>query len=220
MKHTYDALASVYDALVDQSIIDTTISLIQQHAACGRVLEVGCGTAGVSSRLARSGYTVDAFDSNETMLEAAAYHVGEEGVRVTLFHHDATQAYAGGYDVVVLAVDVVNHFTEIADVKAVLDHASNALNPRGILVFDALRIDYIRQLVGHEETINVEGVVWRWSVAPFGRDGVRHRIEAHGQVFEHRQRAFVLEDLMTLLSPLRLIARHDTASRCHVVFQK
>ncbi len=219
MKHTYDALAPIYDALVDSTVIETTINLITQHASHGRVLEVGCGTAAVSRRLASRGYTVDAFDDSDAMLDAAAYHIGQEGVRVNLFRHDAREAYAGGYDVVVMAVDVINHFVTTKDLTAALRHAEAALNPGGLLVFDALTADYLESLIGHKETIEVDGELWTWTVEA-DDEAVLHRIEAGSTSYQHRERLYPLEEILKRVPMLEEVDRVKTDSRTHLVLKK
>jgi ubiquinone/menaquinone biosynthesis C-methylase UbiE len=75
-----------------------------------KVLEVGCGAGFTTVALARRGYTVDAVDSSETMVELATRSARESGVedRVSVFRGDANALPVAdeGYDLVV-AIGVV-----------------------------------------------------------------------------------------------------------------
>lgn len=101
--------------------------------AGGRVLDGGCGTGRVALRLAELGFEVTGLDLDTGMLAVARRSPGSE--RVHWVEADLGQApgVLGGYDVVVLAGNVVPLLAE-GTLRSTVAHLAGLLAPEGTLV--------------------------------------------------------------------------------------
>ncbi len=114
---------------VSEREISTVCELLPRT---GRVLDLGCGTGRLSSRLARDGYGVILLDSSDAMLARAVPTVGAPAVLADAFALPFTE---GAFDAVV-ALRVAFHFANLA---ALLQSAGRVMRPGGTFVFDTYR---------------------------------------------------------------------------------
>ncbi|MFE9452208.1 class I SAM-dependent methyltransferase [Streptomyces sp. NPDC006739] len=138
---TYDATAPFYDILTQfddyaafSGILD---GLIRRASPPGRrLLDAGCGNGRSSVLFAGLGYRVTGTDISPAMIETARRRHAGSGID---FHvHDVREPVAHGpYDVVLCMSDIVNYLLEPADLAEAFRSVAAALNPGGVLVFDA-----------------------------------------------------------------------------------
>jgi SAM-dependent methyltransferase len=113
------------------------------------ILELGCGTGRVLRPLAAAGHRVTGIDRSRPMLDRARsalqVHVEEHGDdlsrRVTLAEGSMTEAEhapGGPFGLVVFSLNGLMHLPALEDQRAALASARRALDPRGMLVVDAL----------------------------------------------------------------------------------
>lgn len=73
MSETYEKFASVYDAIMDDSLYDKWTDFSLRHFPKGKkkLLELACGTGIQSLRFAQAGYDVTGLDLSQEMLALA-----------------------------------------------------------------------------------------------------------------------------------------------------
>lgn len=147
----YDYLASFYDAFIDEDIYRRYLELMDRYTAPGSLLDIGCGTGTLSVELASRGYSVTATDISEDMLSIVAYRTREAGVELQIFVYDMLDPIGNHFDVVVAAMDVLNHLADLEDVHFGLTNIFEALSPNGVFLFDVLSAEYIDALDGYVE---------------------------------------------------------------------
>ena len=110
------------------------------------VLELGCGTGRVLGPLADAGFRVTGVDLSRPMLDRAEAQlnrtIAEELVR--LVHAPMAEADAapgGPFGLVILALNGLMHLPTQGEQRRALDAARRSLDPRGMLVVDALNPD-------------------------------------------------------------------------------
>ncbi|TVP94804.1 MAG: class I SAM-dependent methyltransferase [Acholeplasmatales bacterium] len=217
----YRHLAEVYEHLADDVLHALYKQLIHRHSKPCTVLEVGCGTAALSRDLAREGYRVSGMDVSLEMLNMAGYYAGMEQVDLTLFHHDARQPFDGQYDLVLMPVDVVNHFASFQEIETVFKHVHHVLSPQGTLIFDYLHIEYMTALIGHEETVQVGDHVVHWRVEAADIPAAhRHVVTCDGATASHISRSYIEARWASLYAPYEVLETVHLEHRNMVVLRK
>jgi SAM-dependent methyltransferase len=111
------------------------------------ILELGCGTGRVLAPLAAAGNRITGVDRSRPMLDRArsALHVRDKAgdllQRVTLVEGSMTEAErapGGPFGMVIFSLNGLMHLSTAAGQRAALASAWRALDPRGMLVIDAL----------------------------------------------------------------------------------
>jgi len=113
------------------------------------ILELGCGTGRVVGPLAAAGHRITGVDRSRSMLDRAhsalqarvQEHGDDLSRRVTLAEGSMTEAEhapGGPFGLVIFSLNGLMHLPALEDQRAALASARRALDPRGMLVVDAL----------------------------------------------------------------------------------
>jgi ubiquinone/menaquinone biosynthesis C-methylase UbiE len=134
----FDEVASVYDESLPAHVVEHYLrkrtTFVLEHCPVGRGLDVGCGTGVLAERLAGCGYEMAGVDPSHGMLEV---------LRARAPHVHATTA--SGTDLpfeddsfdLVLAVAVMHHIADPADVRQTIEEMVRVARPQGrILIWD------------------------------------------------------------------------------------
>lgn len=142
----FGAYARYYDLLYRdknyRAEAEYVASLIREQAPnASAVLEIGAGTGGHASELARMGYDVLGIDSSATMLESAKQRQAtldrDIASRLSFVRGDARTFRAGRcFDAVISLFHVMSYQTANEDLAAAFATAAEHLGPGGVLVFD------------------------------------------------------------------------------------
>jgi SAM-dependent methyltransferase len=157
----YAELPEVYDLEHASFADDVDLYLRLAEVVGDPVLELGCGSGRVLLPLAEAGYRVTGIDRSAPMLERAQQAVEAAGVgdRVTLVPmemRDAAQAPGGPFGLVIVSLDGFLHLATQTEQRAVLTACRQALDPRGMLVVDALNTNP-ELLAGFDGRVQHEG---------------------------------------------------------------
>lgn len=139
----YSVLARGYDLVMEHvdyaEWADYVHTLLQKHAAgpVETILELGCGTGAFAGQLQPQGpYRYTATDVSEAMLTEARDLLDDDG-DIRFEHADfRTFRVAEPVDAALLLYDGLNYLLTDADVHALFDAVSAALEPGGLFVFD------------------------------------------------------------------------------------
>ncbi len=103
------------------------------------VLDLCCGTGRMARYFLDQGCRVTGVDRARAMLERAELHcaAGIDAGRAA-FHRADVSAFRlpGPFDLCVSAYDALNHLPDLAALLSCLDHATRAVRPGGMFVFD------------------------------------------------------------------------------------
>lgn len=112
MQKNYDTFASVYDAIMDDSLYDkwTAFSLrhLPKNKEHQKLLELACGTGIQSVRFAQSGFEVTGLDLSQEMLEVAKKRAQSAKKIITFVQGNMLDlSQVGSFDVVTCYSDSI-----------------------------------------------------------------------------------------------------------------
>jgi SAM-dependent methyltransferase len=117
----------------EASYVNQLISADSKNAVC--ILEIGCGTGKHAVAFAKYGYTVEAIDYSNEMINIASANLYDSNI---LFKHGDARVYRSdaNVDVVVSLFHVFSYMTSDDDVASFIQSCYENLKTEGILIFD------------------------------------------------------------------------------------
>lgn len=210
MMESYSFLAAHYDALTRDVDYDKWAGYYISNFEKNRrpvtsVLDLGCGTGGLSWSLSRRGYEVIGVDSSPDMLTVAASK-GFENAPMFLCQSMSELDLYGTVDAAVCMLDAVNYVTEPDELLRVFQRVLLFLEPGGIFIFDIISPRKFKEMDGGlflDETDEVF-CVWR---AEFQKRICTYYIdvfEKSGKLWRrgselHREYAYEISEITELL---------------------
>ncbi len=153
----YDNFANIYDFVMRDTPYDEWISYYKKifkkfNINPKLILDLGCGTGNITTRLAKEGYDMIGLDSSVSMLSYARKKSND----ILYLNMDMKDfELYGTVDVIVSALDCMNYITE--DIDKVFSLVYNYLNPGGIFIFDINSEYKLHTYFGKEPIICDEG---------------------------------------------------------------
>lgn len=139
---SYDIFSRFYDRLTDnveyERRADYFCSLLSaSRKEKGILLDLGCGTGGISIEAAKKGYDVIGVDLSVGMLNEARQKAIQADVPLLLLNQsmDEIDLY-GTVDFALCVLDGINHLDNAETVKRTFERVSLFMNPDGIFAFD------------------------------------------------------------------------------------
>ncbi|MGL5021063.1 MAG: class I SAM-dependent DNA methyltransferase [Mycoplasmatales bacterium] len=200
MDKAYKNLAKYYDYLQKEMDYEKWVNWILNEAPDRNIsiLEVGCGTGFLATRLYDLDYkNIDAFDLSEEMI----YHANMREYNINFFVDNiATFKTEKKYDLIICFMDTFNYIIDDKDIKSSLKNMHAALSDNGVLIMDIHQSDNLENFDGYLETgftdTDVE-YVWYSHVVDYDKRIINHDfrfIEKNGEEKErHTQRIMPLE---------------------------
>lgn len=136
----YGSFARVYDTFMDNVPYDEWAedygAIMREHGIeDGIVLDLGCGTGSLTTRLHKQGYDMIGVDYSMDMLEIAREK--SEDMDILYLEQDMREFELYGTVRAVLCVcDSINYILEPEEVKQVFALVDNYLDPDGLFIFD------------------------------------------------------------------------------------
>ena len=153
----YEALAAVYDRLngdVDyEALADFAAATFARYGISPElVLDLGCGTGGLTFPLARRGYDMIGVDGSAEMLSKAyERRVAEKAPGVLFLCQDMREfELYGTVGAVVSSLDCMNYLTGKGDLEKCFSLVHNYLDPGGVFLFDVNTPYKFRHVYGNE----------------------------------------------------------------------
>ncbi|MDF2537803.1 MAG: hypothetical protein K0S76_824 [Herbinix sp.] len=154
----YTGFASVYDIFMDNVPYDDWADYVKHllnkfKIEKGLILELGCGTGSMTTRLADRGYDMIGIDSSEEMLTIARKNseAGEKNILYLCQDMREFELY-GTVAAVVSVCDSMNYILSEEDLLQVFRLVNNYLDPGGLFIFD-LDTQYAYEEVLGDSTI-------------------------------------------------------------------
>jgi SAM-dependent methyltransferase len=179
----YDLLASHYDDLTGDSAAEAAFIrgiIGQRHGQAATLLDIACGTGGITARLAGA-YQVTGLDISPGMLAIAREKLPGE---TPLYLADMSCFDLGAtFDVAVCAYQGVNHLLDFPAWEGFFACVHRHLNDGGVFVFDIVTVNHLATAAGIARRVR-----------KFGDDYVQIKVRAIDEaVFEWDIEVFELQ---------------------------
>lgn len=147
MKQWYEELFENYAKKYDhESFVRGTIGECDfvereiNHNQATRILDIGCGTGRHSIELATRGYQVTGIDLSESQLARAKQKASARNLSINFERHDARKlTFCAEFDLIIMLCEGAFPLMETDQMNwQILRNASNALKPKGKLIFTTL----------------------------------------------------------------------------------
>ncbi|MGI6108229.1 MAG: class I SAM-dependent DNA methyltransferase [Eubacteriaceae bacterium] len=138
----YEEFAAIYDSLMAEVDYDEWADYLYRQLLNGKretrkILEFGCGTGSITTRLAEKGFEMTAVDLSEEMLTVADEKAAQQNLPIRFYLGDMASFTIGDrFDAVLAACDSVNYLGSLEEVQSFAEGAFEALEPGGMLLFD------------------------------------------------------------------------------------
>jgi len=214
---SYQNFAYFYDNLMKdapyEDWVDFVKEIAEKYSLSGRnILDVGCGTGELATRLCREGFEVTGVDLSEEMLEVAMAKASEADVQIPYFHQDMRELSGlGQYDLVLIFCDSLNYLDGGEDIKKTFAAVSGHLKEEGLFLFDVHSLHKMETLFNDQAYAdNGDDVSFIWNAwkgeKPYS---VQHELtffmydeqsDAYVRFDEdHEQRTYPVEDYLKWL---------------------
>lgn len=166
----YTGLAEIYDMTIDADY-DKWMEFVKKYMESRgidikgkRLLELGCGTGNMTTRLREAGLDVTAIDISHEMLSVAEEKARSKRMRINFLNQDMAHfclnrdfeiaaSFCDGYNYIIEEGELLGSF------KRVYDHLSRG----GYFIFDISTSYKLRNLIGNNTfTVNEEDLCYIW----------------------------------------------------------
>ncbi|MFD1362993.1 class I SAM-dependent DNA methyltransferase [Lentibacillus salinarum] len=166
---TYEQMARYYDQLMadapyDEWICFTEQVISQSGKQIESVVDLGCGTGQITTKLAQSGYRMTGVDYSSEMLSVAEQHASSKHVPVHWIQQDLRElAGVENQDMAISYCDVMNYITGEDDIRTVFANAAVALKPGGLFIFDVHSLYHVEtHLLNQTFSVVSDDVSYIW----------------------------------------------------------
>ena len=162
----YEKFASVYDAIMDDSLYDKWTAFSLRHFPKGKktLLELACGTGIQSVRFAQEGLEVTGLDLSSDMLKIARKRAQAAGFDLPFLQANMLDLSAAGqYDLITCYSDSLCYMQDEVEVGDVFKQVYDHLNEGGRFIFDVhstYQIDELFPGYSHHENAEDFAMVW------------------------------------------------------------
>ena len=162
---SYSDFALFYDRLTEnidyKALADIYAGLLCRYGVKkGKLLDLACGTGGLSVPLAERGFAVTAADISQDMLTVAA--AKSSNVR-WLCLDMMSMPFEGEFDAVICGLDSLNHLPDLNAVQQCFDEVYRSLKKGGVFAADLNTPFKHREILGNNAfTFDYEGLYCGW----------------------------------------------------------
>lgn len=139
----YDAFAWFYDRYWNEQFHSRAFPIVERVllgrlAPGATILDVGCGTGYLASKLADRGFRTTGVDGSPAMVACARRNAPQAAFEVSPLR---CFRISGPFAAAVSTFDTLNHLVEAGELASAMRHTAAALQPGGLFFFDMLLED-------------------------------------------------------------------------------
>jgi SAM-dependent methyltransferase len=210
----YERLSQVYDldwarfALQYVPLLSELLS--ERGIAQARILDLACGTGGLTVELADAGHFVHGVDISPQMIEIAKSKTAGWSNVCFEVQDMVDFRVEGAFDLVTCTFDSINYLLDTDEVRAMLGRVAAVLRDLGLFAFDSNteQLYATRHTGTYPRELGGESFVQQASYDPVRREATVVFEFADGTTEVHKQRPYDLEDLSGLLADAGLRVVH------------
>ncbi|GAA0442929.1 class I SAM-dependent methyltransferase [Lentibacillus halophilus] len=223
---TYEQMAYYYDLLMTEAPYDqwksfTEAMIEQTKTSVSSIIDLGCGTGQITTRLAESGYHMTGVDYSSDMLTVAKQRADSERVPIQFIQQDLRMLEGFPlYDAAVSYCDVLNYITDEEELRTVFQRVAGLLRTGGLFIFDVHSLQHVHNYYKNQTFADVDDdVAYIWFCTPGEREGEMHHdvtffawdhSSGHYIRFDeyHHQRTYSIHFYRQLLDEAGFTIRH------------
>lgn len=217
----YTGFAGVYDLFMDNIPYkewgEYLCGLLKEYQITdGIVVDMGCGTGGITEQLALAGYDMIGIDNSEEMLSIARdkklnYKKEDSRNEILYLLQDMRELELYGTAKAIVSIcDSINYILEEEDLLTVFQLVNNYLDANGLFIFD-LNTEYKYKEILGEQIIaeNREEASFIWENYYYSKEQINEYdltiyVKEEGDLYRrfcetHYQKSYSLETIQTLL---------------------
>lgn len=167
MIKNYEKFASVYDAIMDDSLYDLWTDFSLRHLPKkknAKLLELACGTGIQSIRFKQAGFDVTGLDLSQDMLDMAAKRAKSANLDIPFVQGNMLDlSSVGTFDYVTCYSDSICYMQDEVEVGDVFKQVYDHLNEGGVFIFDVhstYQIDQVFPGYSYHENAEDFAMVW------------------------------------------------------------
>lgn len=168
MNKNYEKFASVYDAIMDDSLYDLWTDFSLRHLPKSnhrkKLLELACGTGIQSVRFSQAGFDVTGLDLSQEMLDIAQKRAESAKQKIAFQQGNMLDlSRAGKFDFVTCYSDSICYMQDEVEVGDVFKQVYDSLEEDGIFIFDVhstYQIDEVFPGYSYHENAEDFAMVW------------------------------------------------------------
>ena len=121
------------------------------------ILDLGCGTGSITTKMAEAGYDMIGVDLSFEMLDIAREKAVSKGLDILYLNQDMTEfELYGTVDAIISSLDSINYITEDGGIDKLFSLCKNYLNPGGIMIFDINSEYKLKEVLGNNTFVSEE----------------------------------------------------------------
>lgn len=166
----YQQMAALYDQLMidapyDQWATFTQDVIDRSGKNINTIIDLGCGTGEITTRLAQSGYQLSGVDYSSDMLTYAEAKASAVNQSIKWIHQDLRELSGfENMDAAISYCDVVNYLTSENDLRLAFNRIEASLKPGGLFIFDVHSLKYVKEkLINRVFTEVTDDVCYIWN---------------------------------------------------------
>lgn len=136
--------AYVYDEFTKNVDYDTWFKFLRKYISKkGKLLDIGCGTASITTKFRKYGYDTYGIDISEDMLNVAK----EKDSYIKYYKLDITkEKLEQKFDYITCNFDTVNYFSGYEALNNFIKNCSDMQSKGGILIFDLVEVEIFDEM--------------------------------------------------------------------------
>ncbi|WP_026689173.1 class I SAM-dependent DNA methyltransferase [Alteribacter aurantiacus] len=166
---TYQHFAYIYDRLMADAPYDQWVDYAKERIPEGAsILDVACGTATYTLKMASFGYAMTGVDLSEEMLSVAKQKADGDKKNITFIKQDMQQLTGfQDMDAVTVFCDGMNYLMDEDEIRATFDSVRGALKEGGTFLFDVHSSFKMESAFDHQVYAdNEEEASYIWFASP------------------------------------------------------
>ncbi|QVK19378.1 class I SAM-dependent methyltransferase [Mycoplasmatota bacterium] len=161
----YQHFYQFYDSLMEDVPYEKYIHLVKEYAKKDQIiLDVGCGTGSVLTRLIEEGFLVDGLDLSDEMLLVTQQKLSDKKLHTNLYQDDMRNIMVeNAYDIIISFLDSINYLTTYEDILQTFTRIYKAIKNEGYFIFDVHSLNKVHQVFDgycYNETMDDYTYLW------------------------------------------------------------